>query len=333
MKLGVAISEDLPLGTLKEIAGQVESAGLDSIWVNDGSGRDPFLVCQSWAEATSRLELGIGVASIWTRTPAQLASMSATLQEASGGRFILGLGVSHPKKMGTGHGVEVRRPVDAMREVLTIISQADNGEPTNVDGVVFSSHGFELEIEPRPPMSRRYIAAMGPKMINLAGTHSDGVLLNWMSPENIAAAASQVQEASADVRRTVRSVEIAAYVRLVVARERAKAREALAVELMRFVDRPAYMSNFERQGHWAAMSGASALHQSGATPEAVANHLGDDLLSQYGWFGSEEDDPTDAIRAHEAAGLQHLVARVLVVDSTPVDTIHTLVGRMRLAVR
>ncbi len=296
MRLGVAISENLPIAVLRGLAEHAEDAGLDSIWINDGSGRDPFLVCQTWAESTSTIDVGIGVASIWTRTPAQLASMSATLQEVSSGRFMLGLGVSHEKKMGSGHGVAVRRPLEAMRETLVILDQVNENKATDVDGVVFSSHDFELEMEPRPPKSRRYVAAMGPKMVALSGSHADGVLLNWMTMENITVAAQRIREASVGAGRPDDAVEVAAYVRLVVAEDRDTARDALAVELMRFVGRSAYVSNFDRQGFGPAISEASEMHKAGASASTVADTLGDDLLLQLGWFGSVNDDPSDIIR-------------------------------------
>jgi alkanesulfonate monooxygenase SsuD/methylene tetrahydromethanopterin reductase-like flavin-dependent oxidoreductase (luciferase family) len=332
MRLGVAISENLPIGVLRDLAADVEAAGLDSIWINDGGGRDPFLVCQAWAEATRKIDVGIGVASIWTRTPVQTAAMSATLQEISNGRFILGLGVSHAKKMASGHGVEVTRPVDAMRETLLILGQVNENRRTDVDGAVFSSHDFELEIDPRPPASRRYVAAMGPMMVDLAGTHADGVLLNWMTHESIASAAQRVRQASAEAGRPSDAVEVAGYVRLVVAQDRETARQALAVELMRFVERRAYLSNFERQGFDEAILEAFEMHQSKAPSKAIADSLGDDVLLQLGWYGSVDDDPTSTLRQYEAAGLQHLVARVLVHESGPVETAHSLISRLRLAV-
>ncbi|MCA1784070.1 MAG: LLM class flavin-dependent oxidoreductase, partial [Intrasporangiaceae bacterium] len=107
MKLGLGISEDVPIQVQQHLATQVESAGFSSLWTNEASGRDALLLCQAWAAATTDLQVGIGVVPIWTRTPAQLAMASATLQEASGGRFLLGLGVSHPATMGGWHGVDV----------------------------------------------------------------------------------------------------------------------------------------------------------------------------------------------------------------------------------
>ncbi|MFP4149395.1 MAG: LLM class flavin-dependent oxidoreductase, partial [Nitriliruptoraceae bacterium] len=178
MRLGLGVSEDLPVAVQQRLAADVEAAGFASLWTNEASGRDALLLCQAWAAATTRLEVGVGVVPIWTRTPVQLAMAAATLQEVSGGRFLLGLGVSHAATMGPWHGVEVRRPLTASREVLTILAAAEAGERTDHPGVVWSSSRFRLRVSPRPPATRRYLGAMGPRMLELAGSHADGVLLN-----------------------------------------------------------------------------------------------------------------------------------------------------------
>lgn len=328
MRIGISISEDLSFGVQREIAAHVEDAGLQSLWSNDGSGRDPMLVCQAWADETSSIDVGVGVASIWTRSPAQLAATSATLQELSGGRFILGLGVSHAQKTNDAHGAEFRSPVEAMRDVLTIIGQVDDGGATSFDGDVFTSQGFQLEMSPRPPRSRRFIAAMGPRMITLAGTHADGVLLNWTSAAATARAVETVRSAAATVGRSTSSVEVAGYVRIVLAEDRRTARGALAAEILRFVGRPAYWSHFERQGLGAPLEHARAMQRDGASIESVAEEL-DHVLEAFGWAGTPDDDPNPFMSQYEEAGLQHMVVRVAVVDAGPVDTIHAVIDTLR----
>src|SRR6056297_3416644 len=201
MRLGLGISEDLGIAVQQRLAADVEGAGFASLWTNEASGRDALLVCQAWGAATTDLQVGVGVVPLWTRSPAQLAMAAATLQEATGGRFLLGLGVSHPATMGTWHGVEVTRPLTAARETLRILAQLDAGERSDVDGSVRSSHRLRLSITPRPPATRRYLAAMGPRMLALAGESADGVLLNWASPTGIADAAHVVRAAAREAGR------------------------------------------------------------------------------------------------------------------------------------
>lgn len=320
MDIGLGLSEDLPLSEQRELARSVESAGLRSLWTNEARGRDALLTCHAWGSATDTLEVGVGVVPVWTRTPAQLAMAAATLQENIGDRFLLGLGVSHPATMGPWHGVEYRRPLTAAREAMRVLRQLTAGQSADVDGEVFSSRRFELELTPMPPAPRLYLAAMGPKMLRLAGEAADGVLLNWSSPEEVAAAAERVRSAGRDV-------EVAAYVRAAVAPERGAARAALAAELGRYCALPAYAAHFERQGAGAMVAAVKdAYKQRGS--EGVTEALGDDDLLRFGWYGTPDDDPIPTLQRYAAAGLDHLVARVVVPDGQIVSAVEGVVAAL-----
>lgn len=327
MKLGIGISEDLPVAVQQRVAEHVEAAGFTSLWTNEASGRDALLLCQAWAAVTSDLEVGVGVVPIWTRSPAQLAMASATLQEASGGRFLLGLGVSHPLTMGPWHGAEVRKPLTASRELLTILGQLERGERSDVDGEVLSSRRFKLAIGPTPPPTRRYLAAMGPRMLQLAGSAAHGTLLNWVSPEEVTRAAELVAAGAREADRAPDDVEVAAYVRMAIAEDRDDACAALATQIGRYGRLPAYAAHFERQGFGPALERARAAHERGADGAGLAEALGEGALTGLGWAGTPEDDPAPMLDRFAAAGLDHLVARVVVVDDA-LATIDRLVRRL-----
>ncbi|MTV26897.1 LLM class flavin-dependent oxidoreductase [Nitriliruptoraceae bacterium ZYF776] len=324
VQLGIGISEDLPVAVQQRLAADVEGAGFRSLWTNEASGRDALLLCQAWAAATTTLEVGVGVVPLWTRSAAQLAMACATLQEASGGRFLLGLGVSHPATMGPWHGAEVVRPRTAARETLEVLRQLEAGETSAVDGEVRGSRRFRLRISPTPPPTRCYLAAMGPRMLELAGTDAHGVLLNWCGPAEVARAAATVRDAAEGAGRRGADVEVATYVRVAVDPDREAARAALAREIAQYAALPAYAAHFERQGFGGAVERVKEAHRDGADDAAKADALGEEALTALGWYGTPSDDPGDALAAHRDAGLDHLVARVVVVGDDPVASIHTV---------
>lgn len=325
MDVGIGISEDLPIVVQQQLAVDVEGAGFRSLWTNEASGRDALLLCQAWAAATTTLEVGVGVVPLWTRSPAQLAMACATLQEASGGRFLLGLGVSHPATMGPWHGADVRAPRTAAREALTILRQLEAGETSDVDGQVLRSSRFRLRISPQPPPTRRLLAAMGPRMLELAGSDADGTLLNWSCADEVARAGERVRSAAADAGRDPAGVEVATYVRVAVADDRDSAVTALAGEIATYAALPAYAAHFERQGFGEAVARVKAAHKAGADAAGKAEALGERALSQLGWAGTPQDDPADALGAYRDAGLDHLVARVVVVGDDPAGSVHQVV--------
>lgn len=323
MKLGIGVSENLPVAVQQRLAVDVEGAGLTSLWTNEASGRDALLLCQAWASVTTRLEVGIGVVPLWTRSPAQLAMASATLQEASGGRFLLGIGVSHPVTMGAWHGADVVKPRTASVEALRILAQLEAGERSDVDGEVLSSRRFRLSISPTPPPTRRYLAAMGPRMLATAGEHAHGTLLNWSSPAEVERAGGIVRDAATDVDRG--RPEVAGYVRIAVAEDRDDARRALAREIGAYCALPAYAAHFERQGLDEAVARVKEAHQAGGGPDDLADALGEEALGQLGWYGTPTDDIGPALARYEQAGLDHLVARVVVTGDDAVADVHRVV--------
>jgi probable F420-dependent oxidoreductase len=325
VKLGIGISEDLPIAVQQAVAGHVESAGFASLWTNEASGRDALLLCQAWAAATTDLEVGIGVVPIWTRSPAQLAMAAATLQEASGGRFLLGLGVSHPATMGPWHGVEVVKPRTAAAETLEILRQLGAGQGVDVDGEVRSSSRFRLRITPTPPPTRRYLGAMGPRMLELAGTDADGVLLNWCSAAEVEQAGDRVRDAAAAAGRARDEVEVATYVRIAVDHDRDRARAALGREIGQYCALPAYAAHFDRQGFGDAVARVKEAHQAGADAAGLATALGDEVLDALGWAGTPSDDPSETLARYAEAGLDHLILRVVVTGDDPVDSVHAVV--------
>ncbi|MEX0952660.1 MAG: LLM class flavin-dependent oxidoreductase [Nitriliruptoraceae bacterium] len=309
MRRGLGVSEDLAMEVQADIARAAEAAGFSSLWTNEASGRDALLLCQWWAAATRTIDVGVGVVPIWTRSPAQLAMASATLQETSGGRFLLGLGVGHPATMGPGHGATYRRPLTATAELLDILSEIDATGACDVQGEVMRCERFRLRIAGARLPTRRYVAAMGPRMLELAGRRGQGVLLNWSDPDEIARAGQRVRAAAHTLDRTC---EVAAYVRVAVADDRDDARAALATQVTQYARLDAYRRHFERQGHGRGVARALEARSAGADGRALAAALGDDVLDALGWAGSPRDASSLQDRFTDA-GLDHLIARVVVV--------------------
>ncbi|MEX2324888.1 MAG: LLM class flavin-dependent oxidoreductase [Nitriliruptoraceae bacterium] len=311
--VGLAISEDLPIRQHRLIARTVEELGLASLWTNEAQGRDALHLCHAWATETTTLQLGIGVLPLWTRSPAQLAMAAATVQDASHNRLLLGVGVSHPATMGPWHGAAYRKPVTACREALEILEQVFSGERTDYVGDVYRCERFVLQMTPLPQRPPTYLAAMGPKMLALAGTHADGVLLNWSDPNEVARASTTIREAAEREGRDPHQIDIAAYVRVCVADKRDDAVAALARELSAYGRLEAYAAHFSRQGHGPALERAAEAKRAGADGYGLAEALGEETLAAFGWVGTPGDDPAPAVARWSEAGLTRFLARVISV--------------------
>ena len=302
MRIGLSLNEDLPVGRQRAMARDVEAAGLASIWANDALGRDPFLLCQAWADETSTIQVGIGIVQMLTRTAVQYAKAAATLQELSGGRFLLGFGVSQPAAM-RWHGIEIERPLAATRDMLALVAAITGGETTDHDGVL-RSHGFRLQMSPLPPPVPLYLGAMRPKALALAGTSADGVLLSWEGPEAVRHAAGVVRSAAAEAGRP--APEIAAYVRIALAHDREEARTALARQVAGYWQ--FYAPHFEPQVPAASFAAASSAYEQGGA-DALVSAVDDEILTTLGWYGTPSDGLGDVLARYEDAGVEHFIVR------------------------
>jgi F420-dependent oxidoreductase-like protein len=159
----------------------VERYGYESLWTTQlPTARDASLVLAAYASATERVKIGTGVLPLYTRHPTAMVQMAATLDELSGGRFILGLGVSHRVTVESMWGLRLESPVEAMREYLTIVRTSLRDGACSVEGKFFTARWSYLG--PRREDMQIMISALNPRMLELAGELADGVVLYMCAP-------------------------------------------------------------------------------------------------------------------------------------------------------
>jgi probable F420-dependent oxidoreductase len=180
-----ATHESLPPARSGEVALELESLGYSAMWFPEAWGREAFTNATLLLSATSRLSIATGIANIWARDAVNATNATKTLNAAFDDRFILGLGVSHAPLVERLRGHSYVTPLTAMREYLT----AMDGAP------MFSNEGQ------RP--YARVLAALGPKMLQLATEMTHGVLPYLVTPEHTAQARRAVGEKFIGVEQAV----------------------------------------------------------------------------------------------------------------------------------
>src|SRR3954451_8835351 len=181
--VGTFISPGRSLETGIERARLADSLGFDSVYTTQIAGRDAFTVLAAFAQATEKVKLGTGVAPIFARTPAAMAQVAATLDELSGGRMVLGLGVSHQVTVDNWCGATISKPVTQMRDYAGAVRASLRGEQPP-EGEFFSTRFQFMGYEARPELPI-YVAALSPNMLRLAGEIGDGVMLWLCAPDYI----------------------------------------------------------------------------------------------------------------------------------------------------
>ena len=164
-------SAGVPLAATEALVRSAEAAGWDDLWSGDTNGPDGFTPLVLAAAWTSRMRLGTGVVGVFTRTPVVLAQHAAALADASGGRFVLGLGTSSDVIVERWNGVPFERPLTRVRETVAALRPVLAGER--------GAGGFKLATPPAQPVPI-YLAALRDRMLALSGEVADGTLLTLL---------------------------------------------------------------------------------------------------------------------------------------------------------
>jgi len=172
------------------LAREADACGYGVVWAAEAYGSDTATVLAWIAAQTNRIDVGSAVFQIPARTPAMTAMTAATLDTLSNGRFRLGLGVSGPQVSEGWHGVRFDRPLQRTREYHDIVRMALRREKVRYGGDFFTlplpdGPGKALTLTVHPVRERipMYLAAIGPKNLELAGELFDGWLAIFYSPE------------------------------------------------------------------------------------------------------------------------------------------------------
>jgi F420-dependent oxidoreductase-like protein len=213
VRLGVSMGYVLSASgdEIVTLAQEAERLGYSVVWVAEAYGSDAATVLSYIAAKTERIDIGSAVFQIPARTPAMTAMTAATLDLLSGGRFRLGLGLSGPQVSEGWHGVRFAKPVARTREYVEVVRMALARQTVRREGEFFPlplpdgpGKALKLTVHPVRESIPTYLAAIGPKNLELAGEIADGWLAIFFAPEH---ASEQRQHIDAGRKRAQREGE------------------------------------------------------------------------------------------------------------------------------
>jgi len=272
---------------IAEVFAAADSLGLDSLWTSESYGSDAFTPLAWWGAATSRARLGTAVAQISARTPTATAMAAMTLDHLSGGRFVLGLGVSGPQVVEGWYGQRFDRPLERTREYVEIIRRVLRREgPLEFAGRQFTlplptaqAKALQANLRPLRADLPIHLAAQGPKNTALAAEIADGWLPAFFSPRLDAEYRRQLDEGfarRADGARPADEFEVNVAVPVALGRDVEDAARLLAPHVALYVGGMGSAEvNFhrvvlERLGHEAACARIAAAWSAGDRAAAAA---------------------------------------------------------------
>jgi F420-dependent oxidoreductase-like protein len=313
---------------------EAERLGFESIWTAEAYGSDALMPLAWWGSQTERIKLGTAIVQISARTPAATAMAAMTLDHLSGGRLILGLGVSGPQVVEGWYGQPFAKPLARTREYIGILRDiwARNGPVTN-DGPHYSlplreggpggpptglGKPLKSSIHPLREDIPIYLAAEGPKNIALAGELCDGWLALFYSPHHDDFYRDALNEGLAreGARRSQDDFEVAATVPLIVTDDvEAAANVMRPMYALYFGGMGARSANFHanvaiRMGYEAEVAKIQELYLNGHKEEAAAA-VPTKLVEQLTLIG-----PKDKIR-HDLEAWRDSIVTTLLIAGDP----------------
>jgi probable F420-dependent oxidoreductase len=203
----------IPLDTVhlhdhKEWFARFRTLGYTDVWSAEVDGVDGFTPLALAAAWEPELKLGVAIIPAYTRGPALLAQSVAGLADAAPGRFAFGLGASSEAIVAKWNGLAFENQYRRVRDTLRFVRLALTGEKITQTYEGFSVDGFRLGRVPEQ-QPEIYLAALRPGMLHLAGKEADGVILNWLSAEDVRQSVAEVKKAGGENHQVVARIFVA----------------------------------------------------------------------------------------------------------------------------
>ena len=295
---------------------EAERLGVDCVWSAEAWGHDAVTPLAFVAARTSRIRLGSGIMQAGTRTPALVAMTAMSLASMSGGRFMLGLGVSGPQVIEGWHGIRFERPVQRLREIVDIVRMACRGERVSYQGKVYElplpgGEGKALRGSARPqPDIPIYLATLSPKSLEMTGEVADGWLGTSFMPEHARVFFDHLAAGATRVGRSLEDFDLQAggfvafsddVERLIAPR---KPGLAFTLGAMGSRQHNFYNDAYRRAGYTDAAVEVQRLWLEGRRDDAAAR-VPDELVLKTNLLGTEAM-VRDRVRAYRDAGVTTL---------------------------
>jgi alkanesulfonate monooxygenase SsuD/methylene tetrahydromethanopterin reductase-like flavin-dependent oxidoreductase (luciferase family) len=332
VKAGVGIDPRLGLSRQQqaELVRHAARLKFESLWTPAGvTARSIFQTCRDWWAATTDvvadgLSIGTSVIPFPGWSLPTLAAESASLNDVCGGKFNLGIGLgaypspAYVKQL----GLPRVPPLTFTREYLSGLRSLLRNETVDLEGAAVNLHGVQLGF--KAPLVPVYLAAMGPKMLRLAGQCADGVTPNWCSAEQVAWMRPHVAEGARKAGRDPSDVPFSLYIRVCIDDDEDAARRAFAAGMLGYaLARPGqpkdtgYRAHFGRMGFEELLLDLEARRDAGTKVADLVDRVPPELLLKVGYFG-KPGGAAQALRTL-SAGLDEAMVRLITVHSGDLD--------------
>jgi F420-dependent oxidoreductase-like protein len=323
--VGSFISVGRTLDSALDRVRRADELGFDSAYTTHIAARDSLTTLMAYASVSERIRLGTGVVPIFSRTPVAMAQTAATIDEFSGGRMVLGLGVSHQVTVENWYGATISKPVTQMREYVGAVRAILQGEPPP-ESEHFPTRFQFMGYEPRADLPI-YVAALSPNMLQLAGEIADGVMLWLCNPDYVRdVVVPEVTKGRERAGKGLDGFDVVAAVPVGLTDDPDAVRATMRQDLVTYASLPFYRTMLERSGFSDEIAAFDEGMQAGDVERAKAG-LSDRLLGALAGIGSAGELRAAVERYREAGAISPCIGSIPGTDfGAALEAVAELIG-------
>jgi probable F420-dependent oxidoreductase len=258
--------EGTSLAEHREVLQTAENLGYTDAWSAEVNANDAFTPLAAFASWTKTTRLGCAIANIYTRTPTLLAQTASAVADLAPGRFCLGIGTSSPAIVENWNGVPLEQPLKRMRQTIGFLRQAFAGEKIAASIGPYHVRSFRLARLPAPPPPI-YVGALREKMITVGAGEGDGVITNYISPEDARKVAAVANEAAKAAGKP--APDIACRIFVIGSEDRQAAHMIGRYAISAYLTTPFYFAFHEWLGRGEALTPMMKAWQAGDRSQAL----------------------------------------------------------------
>ncbi len=283
-----------------------EDNGYADAWFADSGAPDSLTQVAAIAHQTRDIRVGIAVTPVYTRTPAVLAATADVISQVMPGRFIMGLGSSSQTIMGQFNGIPLDKPLTRVKETALMVRSMLTGEKSNfTDLETLYSRGYRQAPCANPPPL--YLAALRPKMIEMAAEVGDGVIFNLWPKSALPKMMEAVKTGAAKAGKDWQDVEIVNRAMILCTDDKEKGRALFRASFGPYYATPVYNKFLAWAGYTDAADGITE-GWAAKDREKTAGSMSDEMIDEIAIIGNE-DEIRERIQSDADGGVHtHIVA-------------------------
>lgn len=282
-----------------------EDNGIPDGWFADAGAPDTLTQIAAIAHHTRNIRIGVAVTPVYTRTPAVLAATANVIAQVLPGRFVLGLGSSSQTIMGQWNGIPLDKPLTRVKETAIMLRSMLEGEKSDFDLETLSSHGYrQPPLENPPPI---YLAALRPKMIEMAAEVGDGVIFNLWPKGALPKMMEHVKIGAERAGKNPADVEVVNRAMVLVTDDKAEGRNLFRMAFAPYYATPVYNAFLAWAGYGDA---AAAIREGWAEKDRAktSGALSDELIDEIAIIGDEDEVRARIQEAADGGVDTHIIA-------------------------